>query len=78
MRRASTRRVNRSRSSTGSGTASCSSPGASATDPDAFIANRDVFGDLADDKRFVTAYRSALASLHQRGARATLESLICC
>jgi len=45
-------------------------------DPDAFIANRALFGDLADDKRFVTAYRSALASLHQRGARATLESLI--
>jgi mannitol 2-dehydrogenase len=44
-------------------------------DPDAFIANRAVFGDLVDDKRFVTAYRSALASLHQRGARATLESL---
>jgi mannitol 2-dehydrogenase len=44
-------------------------------DSDAFIANRDVFGDLADDKRFVTAYRSTLASLHQRGARATLESL---
>ena len=45
-------------------------------DPDAFIANRDIFGDLASDKRFVTAYRSALASLHQRGARATLESLV--
>jgi len=45
-------------------------------DPDAFIANRDVFGDLASDKRFVTAYRSALSSLHQRGARATLESLV--
>jgi mannitol 2-dehydrogenase len=45
-------------------------------DPDAFIANRAVFGDLVDDKRFVTAYRSALASLHERGARATLESLI--
>ena len=44
-------------------------------DPGAFIANRDLFGDLADDERFVTAYRSALASLHQRGARATLESL---
>jgi mannitol 2-dehydrogenase len=44
-------------------------------DPDAFIANRSVFGDLAEDKRFVTAYRSALTSLHQRGARATLESL---
>jgi mannitol 2-dehydrogenase len=44
-------------------------------DPDAFIANRDVFGNLADDNRFATAYTSALASLHQRGARATLESL---
>jgi mannitol 2-dehydrogenase len=44
-------------------------------DPDAFIADRDVFGDLVDDKTFVSAYRSALASLHQRGARATLESL---
>jgi mannitol 2-dehydrogenase len=45
-------------------------------DPDAFIANRDIFGDLASDQRFVTAYRSALASLHQRGAQATLEWLI--
>ncbi len=45
-------------------------------DSDAFIANREVFGDLADDKRFVTAYRSALASLHERGARATLGSLV--
>jgi mannitol 2-dehydrogenase len=45
-------------------------------DPDAFIANRELFGDLADNERFVAAYRSALASLHQRGARATLESLI--
>jgi len=45
-------------------------------DPDAFIANRELFGDLADNERFVAAYRSALASLHQRGARATLESLV--
>ena len=45
-------------------------------DPDAFIANRDVFGDLVDQKPFVSAYRSALTSLHQRGARATLESLL--
>jgi mannitol 2-dehydrogenase len=45
-------------------------------DPDAFIANRAVFGDLADNERFATAYRSALASLHDRGARATLESLV--
>jgi mannitol 2-dehydrogenase len=45
-------------------------------DPDAFIAERDVFGDLVDDERFVAPYRSALASLHERGARATLESLV--
>ncbi len=45
-------------------------------DPDAFIANHDLFGDLAHDERFVAAYRSALASLYQRGARATLESLV--
>jgi len=44
-------------------------------DPLAFIADREVFGDLADDQRFVAAYASALASLHLRGARATLESL---
>jgi mannitol 2-dehydrogenase len=44
-------------------------------DPDAFIANRQLFGDLASNERFRTAYRSALASLHTRGARATLESL---
>src|SRR5215469_1171261 len=45
-------------------------------DPDAFIGNHYLFGDLAMDERFVTAYRSALASLHQRGARATLQSLV--
>jgi mannitol 2-dehydrogenase len=45
-------------------------------DPDAFIANREVFGELVDDERFVRAYRSALQSLHRRGARATLETLV--
>jgi mannitol 2-dehydrogenase len=45
-------------------------------DPDAFIANRELFGDLVDDRRFVAAYRSALSSLHERGARATLESIV--
>lgn len=44
-------------------------------EPDAFIANRDLFGDLAGDERFAEAYRSALRSLHERGARATLEAL---
>jgi mannitol 2-dehydrogenase len=44
-------------------------------DPDAFIANRAVFGDLAANQRFLAAYRAALASLHHRGARATLTWL---
>jgi mannitol 2-dehydrogenase len=44
-------------------------------DPDAFIANRDLFGDLAENERFAEAYRSALRSLHEHGARATLEAL---
>jgi len=46
------------------------------SNPDAFIANRWLFGDLVDNDQFVAAYRSALASLHQRGARATLQSLV--
>jgi mannitol 2-dehydrogenase len=45
-------------------------------DPDAFIANRDVFGDLVDDKRFVAAYRTTLSSLYEVGARKTLERLV--
>jgi mannitol 2-dehydrogenase len=45
-------------------------------DPNAFVANREVFGDLVDDERFVAAYRTALDSLHERGARATLEAVV--
>ena len=44
-------------------------------DPTAFLAHRQVFGDLIDDERFVTAYRWALDSLHRNGTRATLEAL---
>ncbi|GAA2610869.1 mannitol dehydrogenase family protein [Paractinoplanes durhamensis] len=44
--------------------------------PLAFIANREVFGDLVDNERFVSAYRSVLASLHHKGAKATLEDLV--
>ena len=44
-------------------------------DPDAFVRNRDLFGDLADDERFMDAYRTALASLYERGARDTLAAL---
>jgi len=43
-------------------------------EPLAFISDRDLFGDLIDNERFVLAYRSALDSLHSRGARATLEA----
>jgi len=45
-------------------------------DPLAFIGSRRLFGDLIEHERFVAAYRSALSSLHERGARATLESLV--
>ncbi|MET8153513.1 mannitol dehydrogenase family protein [Actinoplanes sp. NPDC049668] len=47
----------------------------SGEDPLAFIRDRDLFGDLVDDERFVSAYASVLASLHAKGARATLEEL---
>ncbi len=40
----------------------------------AFLRDRDLFGDLVDDERFTTAYAAALAMLHERGARRTLES----
>jgi mannitol 2-dehydrogenase len=45
-------------------------------DPTAFIANRAVFGDLADEPRFVEPYLWALDSLHRNGSRATLEALV--
>jgi mannitol 2-dehydrogenase len=44
-------------------------------DPDAFIANRPVFGDVVDSPEFVAAYRWALHSLHTHGARQTLVRL---
>jgi mannitol 2-dehydrogenase len=44
--------------------------------PTAFIENTDVFGDLAQQPRFVDAYVWALESLHRVGARATLESVM--
>ena len=44
------------------------------SDPLAFIRDRDLFGDLAENDRFTTAYTAALASLHTHGARRTLEA----
>jgi mannitol 2-dehydrogenase len=38
-----------------------------------FLEDRELFGDLADDDRFRSAFDEALASLHEHGARKTLE-----
>jgi mannitol 2-dehydrogenase len=43
--------------------------------PLAFLEQRDLFGDLADDDRFTATYTRLLDSLHERGVRATLQSL---
>jgi mannitol 2-dehydrogenase len=40
----------------------------------AFLRDPDLFGDLVEDERFTKEYAEALESLHQRGARATLEA----
>jgi len=45
-----------------------------ADDPLAFLRDSDLFGDLVDDERFTTEYLAALESLHEHGARATLEA----
>jgi mannitol 2-dehydrogenase len=48
-------------------------------DPAAFLdGNRAVFGDLADEPRFTAVYRSILASLLDRGVRATFAGLDQC
>ena len=41
--------------------------------PTAFIENRELFGDLVDEPRFVAAYQKALASLHLLGAKETVR-----
>ena len=45
-------------------------------EPLAFVADRELFGDLIDEPRFVQAYLETLDSLHQVGSRATLEKLV--
>jgi mannitol 2-dehydrogenase len=45
-------------------------------DPLAFLADRELLGDLVDDERFTSAYTAALDSLHQKGARAAVEALV--
>jgi mannitol 2-dehydrogenase len=44
-------------------------------DPLAFVADRRLFGDLAENARFTTVYREALMSLREQGARATVAAL---
>ncbi len=43
--------------------------------PLAFVEHEEVFGDLAGEERFTRVYLRVLASLHDRGSRATLEDL---
>ena len=45
-------------------------------DPLAFIADRELFGELVDEERFTAAYLAALGSLRERGTRATVAALI--
>ncbi|GAA1380201.1 mannitol dehydrogenase family protein [Pseudonocardia kongjuensis] len=44
-------------------------------EPLSFLRHRAVFGDLADDERFSSAFRTALESLYARGAAATVADL---
>ena len=43
-------------------------------EPTAFLAQREIFGDLVDDPRFTDAYLRALVSLHTMGALATVDA----
>src|SRR3954453_5106689 len=43
--------------------------------PDSFLSIREIFGDLGGNERFLSAYRTALQSLHEHGARATLSAI---
>jgi mannitol 2-dehydrogenase len=43
-------------------------------DPLAFLRDPTLFGDLVEDERFTRLYLEALESLHERGARATVEA----
>ena len=44
-------------------------------DPLAFVKNRELFGDLANEPAFTEPYLNTLNSLHTKGSRATLEAL---
>ncbi len=49
---------------------------ADTSDELAFLRDRTLFGDLADREEFSNAYLAALKSLHENGARTTLEQLV--
>ena len=44
-------------------------------DPLAFVADPQIFGDLAEDPRFAETYRSTVQSMRRDGVRVTLEAL---
>jgi mannitol 2-dehydrogenase len=45
-------------------------------EPLAFLADRDLFGDLVDDDRVAALYPQILDSLRERGTRATVSALV--
>jgi mannitol 2-dehydrogenase len=45
-------------------------------DPAAFIEQRDLFGEVADDERFRSAYLEARRSFRERGVHATVDALL--
>ena len=45
-------------------------------DPKAFLALRDIFGELADSPAYVAAFAKALTSLWSNGVRATLDAYL--
>ncbi|GAA4421701.1 mannitol dehydrogenase family protein [Georgenia halophila] len=45
-------------------------------DPLAFLRDREVFGDLVDERAFTDVYRAALDALHTAGAHATVDALV--
>ena len=47
-----------------------------AVDPLAFVADRELFGDLVDDERFASSYRETLGLIRARGVRAALEEVL--
>jgi mannitol 2-dehydrogenase len=49
---------------------------AARADPPAFLAMRDIFGDLSDTPSYVAAFANALNKLWARGVRATLDDYL--